>query len=723
MSKAEYVITYSYVLYFEILESADDDPAAPGLTRKDIFALMKNNLNRGAASAYLEIEKFMSEKLQRPFTLSDDAKLAIRALLSQFNEKWNQVSRHEDRFFDKFSTWLSVFVPLEKIQEASTQSSSMGRPSSGFAEASVRTKRRKTEDLRTTRSAEELSYAAQMSLRAAGRLDAAKVVQDVALGSPSRAHRYRESLESISEIPYTSDKALSLVIELDLSKSDYQKLRNSAREQRSKLFPPYNVIYQAKLQCYPPKSDITVTECSAEVKLQSLLDHTIQRILLLQDEVIKSLCKERKESVRNLNLICKWGCDGTSGQNAYKQRFSDDDGSKSDANIFFTSLVPLQLISVDQETKNTLVVWKNPRPSSPRFCRPIRIQFLHENTEATVSEMEFIKQQESQLVPYETVIDGKDITVSFKLAFTMIDGKVCNAIADNASAQRCYLCQATSKDFNNIDAMLKRKINEDYVQFGLSTLHAWIRFFECCLHVGYKLEIKKWQARTANDKENVKNRKASIQKGFRIRSGLIVDQPKPGFGSSNDGNTARRFFEDSTTSASITGVDEDLIKRFHIILQTLSSGHEIDMIRFQDYALQTARDYVKLYPWYYMPTSMHKILIHGAAIIKSAILPIGQMSEDAQESTNKYIKKNRSEFARKFSRTKTMEDVFSRLLLTSDPYVSSLRKLPGKKMRLLLPEAIQLLTAPSVSTNAGSSGNASSVKLTDCESDCSGDDE
>lgn len=121
------------------------------------------------------------------------------------------------------------------------------------------------------------------------------------LGSPSRAQTYRKSLESISEIPYTPDKAQLLVVELDMSKSDYQKLRNSAREQRSKLFQSYNVIHQAKLQCYPPKSDIRVTEFSAEVKLQSLLDHTIQRILLIHDEVIKNLCQK---SDRDLNLIC-----------------------------------------------------------------------------------------------------------------------------------------------------------------------------------------------------------------------------------------------------------------------------------------------------------------------------------------------------------------------------------------------------------------------------------
>lgn len=95
---------------------------------------------------------------------------------------------------------------------------------------------------------------------------------------------------------------------------------------------------EAKRKCYPLKSNISVTECSAVVKLQALLDHTANRILLTQMDVIKSLASE---NVRNLNLICKWGCDGTSGQNMYKQKFSDDDGSKSDANIFFTSLVPL----------------------------------------------------------------------------------------------------------------------------------------------------------------------------------------------------------------------------------------------------------------------------------------------------------------------------------------------------------------------------------------------
>lgn len=94
------------------------------------------------------------------------------------------------------------------------------------------------------------------------------------------------------------------------------------------------------------------------------------------------------------------------------------------------------------------------------------------------------------------------------------------------------------------------------------------------------------------------------------------------------GNTARIFFQNSKKSAEITGVDEELIKRFHIILQTISCGYEVDSERFYSYAMETAKLFVSNYPWYYMPTSVHKVLIHGADIIKHAILPIGQLGEE-----------------------------------------------------------------------------------------------
>lgn len=88
--------------------------------------------------------------------------------------------------------------------------------------------------------------------------------------------------------------------------------------------------------------------------------------------------------VSNLTLICKWGCDGNSGQSEYKQKFMDQESS--DAHIFLTSLVPLQIVGLDSEKNQEFVVWKNPRPSSPRFCRPIRIQFVKETVQSTINE-------------------------------------------------------------------------------------------------------------------------------------------------------------------------------------------------------------------------------------------------------------------------------------------------------------------------------------------------
>lgn len=72
----------------------------------------------------------------------------------------------------------------------------------------------------------------------------------------------------------------------------------------------------------------------------------------------------------------------------------------------------------------------------------------------------------------------------------------------------------------------------------------------------------------------MQHRKEKFKKKFRCKMGFLVDIVKPGYGTTNTGNSARRFFENSTASASITGIDENLIKdfpsswkRFHVIME------------------------------------------------------------------------------------------------------------------------------------------------------------
>lgn len=211
--------------------------------------------------------------------------------------------------------------------------------------------------------------------------------------------------------------------------------------------------------------------------------------------------------------------------------------------------------------------------------------------------------------------------IKHTMILTMVDGKVCNAASDNTSTMRCYICKQTSKDFNKLN---KTEVNIEALKFGLSILHARIRFFESLLHLSYKIPLKKWQARSDEEKNIVKKTKEKIQKAFKDELGLLVDVPKAGFGNTYDGNTSRRFFANPECSSQITGINLDLIKRFSIILEVISSGHSIDAVKFDAFAQETAKMYVDLYGWYPMTPTIHKVLIHGAEVITHAIIPIGQ---------------------------------------------------------------------------------------------------
>ena len=335
-------------------------------------------------------------------------------------------------------------------------------------------------------------------------------------------------------------------------------------------------------------------------------------------------------------------------------------------------------------------------PTSTRFCRAIKFIFSKETPELTVGETRKINEQINNLRNFS--YEGK--IICFRLILTMVDGKVCQTLTNTKSTQSCYICHAKPKEMNDLKNVNNKLANIENYSFGLSTLHSWIRFFECCLHVSYRMEIKSWQAKGEN-KTKVEVRKKIIIDGLRKELGILVDQPKSGYGSTNIGNTARVFFKNFKKSAKITGIDEDIIHRFYIILQTISCGYEIDTKKFKEYAMETATKFVFLYPWYYMPTSVHKVLIHGAEIISHAILPIGQLGEEAQEAKNKDFKFIREHRTRKDSPEHTNIDLFNYFLLSSDPIISStsLNNKCNKNKLKLDTEAINLLKTPSIFTN------------------------
>ncbi|CAG4976575.1 unnamed protein product [Parnassius apollo] len=275
---------------------------------------------------------------------------------------------------------------------------------------------------------------------------------------------------------------------------------------------------------------------------------------------------------------------------------------------------------------------------------------------------------------------------------TMVDRKVCNAATGKKSTSRCYICGATSKDFIKLD--YTRDVNFAALEFGISVLHARIRIFECILHLAYKLQVKKYRGRKSKEEKDLEDKtKKEIQTRFRTETGLIIDMPKSNFGNTNDGNTSRRFFENPKLAAEITGINYELIYRLKVILEAISSGFKIDPVKYERYALETARIYVNLYDWHPMTPTMHKILVHGAVIIEKALLPIGQLSEEAAEARNKHFRCYRQDFARKFSRKDCNQVIFNRLLLSSDPLLSSIRTVKKRKAETFLPETLAMFVS------------------------------
>lgn len=99
-----------------------------------------------------------------------------------------------------------------------------------------------------------------------------------------------------------------------------------------------------KERCYP--EGIEIHEEKSSVKLQHLLDHILTRLF----ETFEFDSNMNLDEVyKDLNFLCKWGCDGSSGHSEYHQTFNDK--NITDSSVFLFSLVPLRLTGTSKISK------------------------------------------------------------------------------------------------------------------------------------------------------------------------------------------------------------------------------------------------------------------------------------------------------------------------------------------------------------------------------------
>lgn len=270
--------------------------------------------------------------------------LSLHCFISEVQQKWRTVQRNHKRFLNANKKWLDSEIRI-KFNNVSTILVSAtpvpGRPKVTFSKSSERSKRRKMASLRQNDESNELLYAAQMNLRSVGKVNAANIIKNININSGN----YKKNDFTIPKL--SVEKTLSMIIEAGLSTNQYEIIRAVTKEISCDIFPSYEKLKEEKMRCYP---NIITIEIKAEVKLQDILNHIAERIILSQKEVLEQHNLINKE----LCLISKWGCDGSTGHTMHKQKFENFENS--DQNMFLTSFVPLQLITKDDKK----IIWQNP---------------------------------------------------------------------------------------------------------------------------------------------------------------------------------------------------------------------------------------------------------------------------------------------------------------------------------------------------------------------------
>lgn len=283
---------------------------------------MFHNLLKMALSYYQLFELFLKSDSTENFIIAVTKELNCKNIREHENilkrfyrnlrQKWIAKHRFRNRFIASYGTWLEnntlTFDDIQ-MEKPTTSKSSRGRPEVSIDECSKRSQKRKlmgaTENISTVNHSTALSLKYNKNKeRVKGSITAA-----ISEASPKRLQRIQKSIPtppySTLNVKYNNEEALALFLDLGLSKEKYTILRNSLKTKNVDILPSYSGITSAKKETVPLSCEIT--DVLAKVKLQDMLNHTAQRII-----TTKSM-EELDLLPRDLTLLTKWGCDGSSG--------------------------------------------------------------------------------------------------------------------------------------------------------------------------------------------------------------------------------------------------------------------------------------------------------------------------------------------------------------------------------------------------------------------------
>jgi hypothetical protein len=211
--------------YIFILEPSD----VRLMTRKQLFIIMQQQ----NANKITEKLKCLEKYLLQLDNFSDEYAIKIKHDFSHFKSemkrRWTNGLRKEEKFMMENKNWLEGTFTIPREMNRS------GRPSKSFGESSQRSKRRKTEELRKHTELDVLTYVTRSKLGESGMKDASLVLKEI-ICTPKRATKYKKAYsrcqrKNTTITQWTPSQALSIFVEADLSRRQYEIIRSSHKKQ------------------------------------------------------------------------------------------------------------------------------------------------------------------------------------------------------------------------------------------------------------------------------------------------------------------------------------------------------------------------------------------------------------------------------------------------------------------------------------------------------------
>ena len=432
---------------------------------------------------------------------------------------------------------------------------------------------------------------------------------------------------------------------------------------------------------------LEVSDFKAQVPLQSLLEKTVRRWLLVESnkEMVDRIRDENNGSAK-LELLWRWGFDGTGSQAVYHMANESGDATKKETTLFATQMTPINV----KHLGNGDVIWKNRRANCACTCRPIRLCYEKEDKESIQAEYNRMIDEIEALKDFEPI---PGVRFSFADIKTAFDGKCLTYILDEPSSQNCPLCSATPKQMSTPGTEFKLKDMPNILDHGFGSLHVRLRAAVCVLNMGKRSRIKKHFTKlTQRDHLSMARREDEIKEYLWQHLSVRVGDVGGETGTSLTGNVARKLFGNPRVFAEACEVPEELVKQLAIICNAIACRYELDPVKFELACSKFMDIYYGFFlkpnqttAWFKLPQTVHKVIAHGRQLLENLPCPPGLASEESPEANNKNLREFRKSFARKSKRSYTMYDVMQRLLVRSDPYILSFSEEKALKKAIILP--------------------------------------